>query len=151
MKKIVWFFALSLVFDAAAMAGLDDDDLARVEGRQAADTTVKVSSFRWVDEDARGGFMAFDGWHSRGATILVAEIQAEASFRRAMAALGLGLTPGFYPGGEVSHAWLPIDAMESLVTAALSSVRMGGNKASLGSFSVQRVDARGTVVWMWMH
>lgn len=149
MKKMVWLLALGLVLDARAMAGLDDEDLARVEGRQAVDTNVTVGSFRWVDEDARGGTIAFEGWYSRGSTILVAEVQSELGFRRAMASLGLGLTPSFYPGGEVSHVWLPLDARESLVTATLSSVRMGGSEASFGSFSMRRVDGRGTVVWIW--
>lgn len=80
--------------------------------------------------------------------MLIAEIQSEADFRRAMAVWGLRITPAFYPGGEVGHYWIPLD-VDFLVNTALSSIRMGNSKASFGSFKLEGVDARGMRVWMW--
>lgn len=149
MRFLFAFLPWLLCLPSMAWSGLDDEALASVVAREARPGSARQSaSFRWVDGDAKGGSIEFEGWYSRGPTVIIAEIQAEADFRRAMAVWGIGLTPAFYPGGEVGHYWIPLD-VDFLVNAALTSIRMGNSKASFGSFAIERVDARGTTVWMW--
>lgn len=80
----------------------------------------------------------------------------------------LAANKAFYPGGDVVQIAFPNLALantNSLLSTSVASISMGGTQTrinqttgavetftpSFGSFEMNKIDLRGTQVWMWAH
>jgi len=144
----------------------------------AADLNINIGSFKYTDTDAAGGSVSFNNIKFNGALAMSIDIINQATASANFYGLGLALAPAhisgstltaaqqaaeaanlpnnsvFYGGGDVVQIAFPKLALYSydkLLSTSVDSITMGGNTASFGKFEMNKIDLRGTQVWMWAH
>jgi hypothetical protein len=134
---------------AHAMTPLDETQLAQVRGQDGS-VTLRTQTNRPALPPGLNTLFGLFSPETLHVTLL-----DKKGFEAALAAQGLQpFDASFYNGGPVTQVAVespPVNASFELGQLVAGSVGLNYQGPSMGTIQINKLDARGTTLWMWSH